>query len=70
MKGVRSVILKVILLLVVVSKANTFNRATIENFKYIPNELIKTFTSDNGKEFSKFKELEKELGVGCYFTNP
>jgi IS30 family transposase len=51
-------------------KANTFNQATIENFKYIPNELIKTFTSDNGKEFSKFKELEKELGVSCYFANP
>lgn len=51
-------------------KAKTFNQATIENFKYIPNELIKTFTSDNGKEFSKFKELEKELGVSCYFANP
>ncbi len=51
-------------------KANTFNHATIENFKYIPNEVVKTFTSDNGKEFSKFKELEKELKVSCYFANP
>jgi len=51
-------------------KANTFNKVTIENFKYIPNKLVKTFTSDNGKEFSKFKELEKELKVSCYFSNP
>jgi IS30 family transposase len=51
-------------------KAETFNKATIENFKYIPREYIKTFTSDNGKEFSKFKELEKELGVNTYFANP
>ena len=51
-------------------KAKTFNEATIENFKYIPKEYIKTFTSDNGKEFSGFKELEKELEVEAYFANP
>ena len=48
----------------------TFNHATIENFKYFPSHLLKTFTSDNGKEFSNFKELEKKLGVKCYFANP
>lgn len=51
-------------------KANTFNQATIESFKYLPEDLPKTFTSDNGKEFSKFKELEKKLRVKCYFANP
>lgn len=51
-------------------RAETFNQATVENFKYIPSKFIKTFTSDNGKEFSKFKDLEKELGVSCYFANP
>lgn len=51
-------------------KAATFNQATIENFKYIPSEYVKTFTSDNGKEFSGFKELEKELEVETYFANP
>ena len=51
-------------------KAHTFNQATIENFKYIPRKVIKTFTSDNGKEFSKFKELEEKLKVTCYFANP
>jgi IS30 family transposase len=51
-------------------KSETFNNATIESFKYIPTKCIKTFTSDNGKEFSRFKELEKELKVKCYFANP
>jgi IS30 family transposase len=51
-------------------KAKTFNEATLENFKYIPKEYTKTFTSDNGKEFSGFKELEKELGINTYFANP
>jgi len=41
-----------------VKKVKIFNNTTLENFKYIPEELIKTFTSDNGKEFSGFKELE------------
>lgn len=51
-------------------KAATFNQATIESFKYIPSEVVKTFTSDNGKEFSRFKELEEKLEVSCYFANP
>jgi len=51
-------------------KAETFNRATLENFKYIPKKLVKTFTSDNGKEFSGFKELEEELEIKTYFANP
>ncbi len=51
-------------------KASTFNRATIEVFKVIPSKFIKTFTSDNGKKFAGFKELEKELNVECYFANP
>ncbi len=51
-------------------KAATFNHATIESFKYLPKWAVKTFTSDNGKEFSKFKELEDELEVDFYFANP
>ena len=50
-------------------KAKTFNEATLENFKYIPEEYIKTFTSDNGKESSGFKELEKELSLKTYFAS-
>ncbi len=51
-------------------KAATFNQVTLEAFKVIPGKFIKTFTSDNGKEFAGFKELEKELNVECYFANP
>lgn len=51
-------------------KAGTFNKATLENFKYIPEKLVKTFTSDNGKEFSRFKELEEKLEIKTYFANP
>ena len=51
-------------------KAATFNQETIENFKYIPPEYVRTFTSDNGKEFSGFKELEKKLEIDTYFANP
>ncbi|WP_319370836.1 IS30 family transposase [uncultured Ilyobacter sp.] len=51
-------------------RSSTFNQATIDNFKYIPSKYVKTFTSDNGKEFSNFKELEDKLGVESYFANP
>ena len=53
-----------------VKKVKIFNNTTLENFKYIPKELVKTFTSDNGKEFSRFKELEEKLEVKTYFANP
>lgn len=51
-------------------KAITFNESTIKSFKALPTAIAKTFTSDNGKEFSRFTELEKELNVKCYFANP
>lgn len=49
-----------------VRKVKIFNNATLENFKYIPEELIKTFTSDNRKKFSG---LEEKLGIKTYFAN-
>ncbi len=51
-------------------KASTFSQATIENFKNFPKNIVKTFTSDNGKEFSKFKDIEVELKARFYFANP
>ena len=51
-------------------KAVTFNEKSIDIFKDIPSSFIKTFTSDNGKEFSKFEDLEKALEVTAYFANP
>ena len=51
-------------------KAETFTNALIEDFKGMPLEKRKTFTSDNGKEFSRFKEYEEALGMNNYFANP
>ncbi len=34
------------------------------------NPLLKTITSDNGKEFSKHSEIASNLGVEYYFANP
>lgn len=39
-------------------------------FRNIPREALKTFTSDNGKEFSKFKEISKFLEIDFYFALP
>ncbi|ERK47516.1 hypothetical protein HMPREF1552_02408, partial [Leptotrichia sp. oral taxon 879 str. F0557] len=35
----------------------------------IPKEAFKTFTSDRGKEFSCWEEVEK-MGIEFYFANP
>ena len=35
----------------------------------IPKEAFKTFTSDRGKEFSCWKEVE-EMGIDFYFADP
>ncbi|GLI57408.1 hypothetical protein PM10SUCC1_29220 [Propionigenium maris DSM 9537] len=34
-------------------KATPFTQATIENFKYRPKWVVKTFTSNNGKELKE-----------------
>jgi IS30 family transposase len=39
-------------------------------FRSIPEEYRKTFTVDNGKEFSRHKELSKSLKGKVYFANP
>jgi len=43
--------------------------ATLELLEpYAP--LIKTITSDNGKEFAMFEKIAKELNIDFYFANP
>ena len=32
--------------------------------------ILKTITSDNGKEFSQHQEIARELDVGYYFARP
>lgn len=51
-------------------KAETFSNALIEEIKRMPSEKRKTFTSDNGKEFARFKDYEGVLGMKNYFANP
>lgn len=51
-------------------KSKTLTEALIEDFSEIPLDKRKTFTSDNGKEFSRFKEYEDVLGMPNYFATP
>ena len=39
-------------------------------FAGLPQEMVQTLTLDNGKEFSKFKILVDELGLGVFFAKP
>ncbi len=48
--------------------AQQMNKAVKEMFK--GNQFLKTFTFDNGLEFSGHEEITKDLGVKCYFANP
>jgi len=50
--------------------SQTFMQATITLFEPINTRLIKTFTVDNGSEFSRFKDLEKATRSKVYFADP
>lgn len=49
---------------------DAFNKATIKAFKPLPDDLKKSFTVDNGKEFSAHKELAAATGMSVYFCDP
>jgi len=51
-------------------KADSFNRRTIRAFKDLPSKILLTMTTDNGREFAKFKDIEKGLGLSVYFAHP
>ena len=44
--------------------------AVVEMLGTLPEGLLKTLTFDNGKEFAKFKRIEKKLGLKVYFAKP
>lgn len=48
----------------------TMNATTITLFENMPDKVLKTLTSDNGKEFAGFKEIEEKLKVKNYFAHP
>ncbi len=50
--------------------AKNMNKITSKLFENIPQEKIKTFTCDNGKEFSYHEELSETLSASFYFANP
>ena len=49
---------------------DSLNKAAVQAFNGIPKRLRHTLTLDNGKEFSRFKELEKALALKAYFAEP
>jgi len=51
-------------------KAETFNTAAITVYQQLPQALRQTLTLDNGKEFSRFKELESSTTLKVYFADP
>lgn len=51
-------------------KAETFNAATIPVYQQLPEVLRQTLTLDNGKEFSRFKELESSAKLKVFFADP
>ena len=47
-----------------------FNSATIKAFDDLPNALKKSFTTDNGKEFTHHEQLAQATGMDIYFCDP
>jgi len=51
-------------------KAESLTSKSIKAFTRIPKKMRQTLTVDNGKEFSRFKELEYKTGLTVYFADP
>ena len=51
-------------------KARTYNQACALAFQAYDRLPVKSFTVDNGMEFSKHKEMEEWLGTRVYFAHP
>ena len=49
--------------------ANVVARLIINYLKQYPSELVKTITTDNGKEFAEWEQIEKELNCEVYFCD-
>ena len=61
---------KYIAILVSTRTAKDVTPAIIKALKKYPGDLVKTITFDRGKEFSEYKEIEKELNCKTYFCDP
>ena len=49
--------------------ADVIARLIIDYLKQFPSELVKTITTDNGKEFADWQTMEKELNCEVYFCD-
>ncbi|MGH8672025.1 MAG: IS30 family transposase [Burkholderiales bacterium] len=50
--------------------AQTFTQTCVNAFRRVPKVLRKTLTLDNGKEFSRFQQIENQTGIDIYFADP
>lgn len=54
-----------------VNKTATATADAVSNaFRRVPRGLRHTLTLDNGKEFARFREIEKNTGLAVYFADP
>jgi len=51
-------------------KDDVFTQATVKAFENLPPAFKKSFTVDNGKEFSQHQKLTAETGMNVYFCDP
>jgi IS30 family transposase len=51
-------------------RAELLTTLTLRHFRHIPRAKRKTFTLDNGTEFSDWERLEKQSGATVYFAYP
>lgn len=51
-------------------KAGSFNLAVIPACQDLPKHLCQRLRLDNGKEFSRFKDLETKAGLAVFFAAP
>ena len=51
-------------------KAENFNVAIRDQFAFLDNERIRSFTFDNGTEMSAFEQIEEFMNCKVYFTDP
>jgi IS30 family transposase len=61
--------------LVLISKiqngtANETAGVVVSRLKYLPLEVVKTLTTDNGPENFAFEKIQNQLKISCYFAHP
>ncbi len=50
-------------------EAESVKKVVIEAMSKLPQSAVKTITTDNGKEFARWEDIEKALGCDVYFAD-